>query len=103
MEADDTSWEDVTQLIKDYPDIDLEYKVKAYERGIVTLPVNLVNKEMVNGEVRGGQSSKENDTCQRSMRERRISSRLCRYTILAEELNIKRGNEEGGDSLVEVE
>lgn len=43
-----TSSEDVKHLMLQYPDLDLEDKVVAYERGIVKLPVNLVNKGLIN-------------------------------------------------------
>lgn len=44
LAPEETSWEDVDQLVVQYPHLDLEDKVLDYERSIVTLLVKLVNK-----------------------------------------------------------
>lgn len=44
LAPDDTSWEDVAQLIIQYHSLDVEDKVTFYEEGIIKLPVKIVNK-----------------------------------------------------------
>lgn len=46
LTSEENSWEDVDQLVLQYPYLDLEDKVLDYEGGIVILPVKLVNKGM---------------------------------------------------------
>lgn len=53
LSPDDTSWEDVVQLLMQYPELDLKDKVVAHESSIVMLPVKLVNKSIFNQRVYG--------------------------------------------------